>query len=119
MSNMRKVAIAVAIIGAGFADPAMSAVGEEEAKQLGTTLTAFGAEKAGNKEGTIPEYAGGNTTLPAGYAKGSGALADTIRQLLPDSAAEYTPTFRDLEYTDAPVGEFYESALVHDLMNVA
>ena len=31
----------------------------DEAKQLGTTLTPVGAEKAGNKDGTIPEYTGG------------------------------------------------------------
>lgn len=36
-------------------------------KQLGTTLTPWGAEKAGNKEGTIPEYTGGLTTPPANY----------------------------------------------------
>ena len=36
-----------------------AAVSADEAKQLGTTLTAVGAEKAGNKDGTIPEYTGG------------------------------------------------------------
>jgi hypothetical protein len=43
----------------------------EEAKQLGTTLTAVGAEKAGNKDGTIPAYTGGLTTPPASFQKGS------------------------------------------------
>ena len=38
------------------------AVTAEEARQLGTTLTPVGAEKAGNREGTIPEYTGGLTT---------------------------------------------------------
>ena len=38
---------------------ALAAVSADEAKQLGTTLTAVGAEKAGNKDGTIPEYTGG------------------------------------------------------------
>lgn len=42
--------------------PVMSAVSADEAKQLGTTLTPYGAEKAGNKEGTIPAYTGGYTT---------------------------------------------------------
>lgn len=40
----------------------------DEIKQLGTTLTAWGAEKAGNKEGTIPAYAGGLTKTPAGVS---------------------------------------------------
>jgi Protein of unknown function (DUF1329) len=44
----------------------------DDAKQLGTTLTAVGAEKAGNKDGTIPEYTGGMTTPPAGYKAGDG-----------------------------------------------
>jgi hypothetical protein len=38
----------------------------EEIKQLGTTLTAWGAEKAGNKDGTIPPYTGGLKQAPAG-----------------------------------------------------
>ena len=35
-----------------------------EADQLGITLTPVGAEKAGNKEGTIPAWDGGLTTPP-------------------------------------------------------
>jgi len=50
--------------------PAWAATAEE-AKQLGTTLTAVGAEKAGNKDGTIPAYTGGLATAPAAFQKGS------------------------------------------------
>jgi hypothetical protein len=51
-----------------------AAVSAEEAKQLGNNLTVFGAEKAGNKDGSIPEYSGGlpANTSPAGFKKGSG-----------------------------------------------
>ena len=59
-----------------FSTGAWGAVSAEEAKQLGTTLTPTGAEKAGNKEGTIPAYTGGLTTMPAGYQKGSGVRTD-------------------------------------------
>ena len=55
---------------------AHAGVTPDEAKQLGTTLTAFGAEKAANKDGTIPEYTGGLTALPAGFVKGSGMRPD-------------------------------------------
>jgi hypothetical protein len=55
---------------------AQAAVSPDEAKQLGTTLTAVGAEKAGNKDGTIPEYNGGLTTIPAAFVKGSGMRPD-------------------------------------------
>jgi hypothetical protein len=57
-------ALAAALAGAAYG------VSPEEAKQLGTTLTAVGAEKAGNKEGTIPAYTGGLTAAPANYDKG-------------------------------------------------
>ncbi len=76
MSNMHKIAIPVAMLAATLAGPAAATVSDEEAKQLGTTLTPFGAEKAGNKDGTIPPYAGGVTTPPAGYVNGSGVLPD-------------------------------------------
>lgn len=51
---------------------AVAAVTPDEAKQLGTTLTAIGAEKAANKDGTIPAYTGGLTTAPAGFKPGDG-----------------------------------------------
>ncbi|CAG4885131.1 conserved exported protein of unknown function [Georgfuchsia toluolica] len=47
-----------------LAHPSFAAVTAEEAKQLGTTLTEFGAEKAGNKDGSIPAYTGGLAKLP-------------------------------------------------------
>ncbi len=55
---------------------AQAAVSAEEARQLGTTLTPVGAERAGNKEGTIPAYGGGLTTAPAGFDKAKGVRPD-------------------------------------------
>ena len=52
------------------------AVNPEEAAELGTTLTGVGAERAGNAEGTIPEYAGGLTMLPPDFKAGSGVRPD-------------------------------------------
>ena len=46
----------LAVAGILGAHGAIAAVSAEEAKKLGTTLTEWGAEKAGNKEGTIPAY---------------------------------------------------------------
>ena len=62
-----KLKFVVAAITATFAGSALAAVSAEEAKQLGTTLTPWGAEKAGNKEGTIPAYTGEATKVPASY----------------------------------------------------
>ena len=46
-----------------------AAVTAEEAKQLGTSLTEFGAEQAGNADGSIPAYTGGLEKV-AGYDAG-------------------------------------------------
>ena len=72
----RKLTLVAALVAAAFATGAQAAVSAEEAKQLGTTLTAIGAEKAGNKDGTIPAYTGGTTTAPAGYKAGDGVRPD-------------------------------------------
>ncbi|PAU51141.1 outer membrane lipoprotein-sorting protein [Pseudomonas sp. PIC25] len=58
-------AIALALSASG----ALAAVSPQEAAKLGTTLTPFGAEKAGNAAGTIPEWTGGITQPPADYKK--------------------------------------------------
>lgn len=52
---------------------AMAAPTPEEAAQLGKTLTPFGAIKAGNADGTIPEWAGGLCKPPANYKPKRGA----------------------------------------------
>jgi hypothetical protein len=50
--------------------PACAAVSAEEAAKLKVELTPFGAEKAGNKDGTIPAWTGGHTTPVAGDRPG-------------------------------------------------
>jgi hypothetical protein len=68
--------IALSVLAAIGTLAANAAVTPEEAKALGTTLTAVGAEKAANKDGTIPAYTGGMTTPPAGYKAGDGLRPD-------------------------------------------
>lgn len=53
------------------AGSALAAVSPQEVAKLGASLTPFGAEKAGNAAGTIPEWTGGITKAPADY-KGAG-----------------------------------------------
>jgi hypothetical protein len=55
---------------------AVAAVSEQEAAQLGKNLTPVGAEKAGNKDGTIPEWTGGLTKAPADFKPGTGVRPD-------------------------------------------
>jgi hypothetical protein len=68
--------IALSVLAAIGTLAANAAVTPEEAKDLGTTLTSVGAEKAANKDGTIPAYTGGMTTPPAGYKAGDGLRPD-------------------------------------------
>jgi len=68
---------------ASLSTSALAAVSAEEAKQLGTTLTEFGAVKAGNKDGTIPAYTGGLTKAPAGYKANSGFWVNPFKDEKP------------------------------------
>ncbi|MDB5869510.1 MAG: hypothetical protein JWP96_1842 [Polaromonas sp.] len=67
---------ATALLALSLSVPAVAAVSADDAKQLGASLTEFGAVKAGNSEGTIPPYTGGLRKAPAGFTAGSGAWAD-------------------------------------------
>jgi hypothetical protein len=71
-----EVACIMAILAMVLAGSVLAAITPEEAAQLGKNLTALGAEKAGNADGTIPEYTGGMRTPPAGYVSGSGKWPD-------------------------------------------
>lgn len=59
-------------------------VSAEEAAKLKTELTPFGAEKVGNKEGTIPAWTGGYTQPIPGYVAGG---------RVPDPYADDKPVF--------------------------
>lgn len=67
MLNIKGVAVALVLL----AGNSLAAVSPQEAAKLGTSLTPFGGEKAGNAAGTIPAWTGGITQAPAGY-QGSG-----------------------------------------------
>jgi len=70
MARKSKLLIA-AMIGLGFVAQSFAAVAPDQAARLGKDLTPVGAEKAGNKDGTIPEWTGGLTRPPAGYKAGA------------------------------------------------
>lgn len=55
-----------AVISMAVSGSLLAAVSPEEAKQIGTTLTPWGAEIAGNADGSIPAYTGG-IKPPASY----------------------------------------------------
>ncbi|HEU4460053.1 MAG TPA: DUF1329 domain-containing protein [Methylibium sp.] len=65
--RMRLIALACA---AALGAAAQAAVTPEEAAKLKTELTPFGAERAGNKDGSIPAWTGGYTTPIPGFVNG-------------------------------------------------
>lgn len=68
--------ILLAALATAFGGAAYAGVSADEAKKLGSSLTITGAEKAANKDGSIPEYTGGLTAAPAGYKAGDGIRPD-------------------------------------------
>ena len=64
-------AVAVATL-VGFAAPASARLTDADAARLGADLTPMGAEKAGNKDGTIPAWTGGLCAPPSGWAAAKG-----------------------------------------------
>lgn len=71
---------ATATLWAGAATAQVSA---DEIKQLGGKLTEFGAEKAGNADGSIPAYTGGIKSAPADFKPGSGRYPDPFKDEKP------------------------------------
>lgn len=64
--NNNHIIAACALSAMAWAPYAGAAVSADEARQLGASLTEWGALKAGNAEGTIPAYSGG-IQPPANY----------------------------------------------------
>lgn len=64
------LAATAVIWGISLAAPAQAKPTPAELARLGADLTPVGAEKAGNKEGTIPAWEGGLTKPPAGWSPG-------------------------------------------------
>lgn len=68
MKTLKNIAALVSVSAVLLAAPlAKATMTPEEIDQLGKTLTPNGAEKAGNKDGTIPAWDGGLTQAPAGW----------------------------------------------------
>src|SRR5512133_3932560 len=98
---MTRRTLLVASLLALTAPPARAGISAEEARQLGAALTAVGAERAGNADGTIPAYEGGLTRPPPSFRPGSGTR--------PDPFADERPLFsvdaRNLDAHEARLTE--------------
>jgi len=73
MAMFKHARLAAFVAAAVFASAALAKAPASEVAKLGlkgTPLTPVGAERAANKDGTIPEWTGGITQPPAGYKVG-------------------------------------------------
>jgi len=77
MSQKNRIALAAAAVTLlGAASPAYAKLSDAEIARLGADLTPIGAEKAGNTDGTIPEWNGGLCAPPAGWSAGKAGFKD-------------------------------------------
>ena len=63
--------IAAACLGSLLAVPAFAKVSQGDVSRLGNDLTPVGAERAGNADGSIPEWNPNGTPVPANFIAGS------------------------------------------------
>ena len=68
--NMNKVTLLSLTISMVLSTGALAKIPAEQAAKLSSELTPLGAVRAGNKDGSIPEWTGGITKPPAGYTVG-------------------------------------------------
>ncbi|WP_333797744.1 DUF1329 domain-containing protein [Rheinheimera sp.] len=67
---MKKLTLLSSAIALVLSCGAMAKVAPDQVARLGADLTPLGAEKAGNKDGSIPAWTGGIQSAPAGYKPG-------------------------------------------------
>jgi hypothetical protein len=70
MNHSIRSAIAILCGALACSQQAGAAASREDAAKLKTTLTPMGAERAGNKDNTIPAWDGGYTKVAPGYKSG-------------------------------------------------
>ncbi|MGD9584620.1 MAG: DUF1329 domain-containing protein [Lysobacterales bacterium] len=70
MQIRKQMMIAALVAMAAGSGASLAGVSPEQAARLGNDLTPVGAIKAGNSDGTIPEWTGGITRPPEGYKAG-------------------------------------------------
>ncbi len=83
-----KHCLALGFIACALSSNAAAKVSADEAARLGKDLTPVGAEKAGNKAGTIPAWDGGLSKAPACYPGVGHRFCDPF----PDDRPLYTVT---------------------------
>lgn len=71
VTSRSKSAVLLGAMAAMLFSGAAAAAPDAQIARLGQDLTPIGAEKAGNKDGSIPAWKGGEMTAPAGWKPGT------------------------------------------------
>ena len=96
-----RVKSVVALVAALSWAHAQAQPAADQVKQLGATLTPWGAEVAGNKDGSIPAYTGGLSKAPPGFDISSGNWVDPYAnekptaQITASNMAQYADKLTD------------------------
>lgn len=89
---MNKLTLLSLALGLTLSGLSHAKVDEQQVKKLSGELTPMGAVRAGNKDGSIPEWTGGITSAPAGYTVGMHHLDP-----YPNDKIEFTITSANAE----------------------
>ncbi|GHE83752.1 DUF1329 domain-containing protein [Thalassotalea profundi] len=84
---MKKITLLSFAMSLAFSGASVAKVDAEQAKKLSNELTPMGAVRAGNSDGSIPEWTGGIQTAPKGYTVGQHHIDP-----YPDDKIKYTIT---------------------------
>ncbi|MBU2871644.1 DUF1329 domain-containing protein [Colwellia sp. E2M01] len=92
MNKVTVLSVAITMaVSLSTSTSAFAKITAEQAARLSTDLTPLGAERAGNKDGSIPAWTGGITKPPAGYEVGDHHLDP-----YPDDKIEFTITAKNV-----------------------
>jgi len=94
--SIKKIALVSLAVSMAFSGSVMAKVSQADAAKLSKELTAMGAVRGANADGTIPAWDGGITSAPAGYKAG-----DHHADPFPGDQVKYTVTAKNLaQYKD-------------------
>ena len=88
---MKKITVLSLAMSLAFSGATMAKIDAEQAKKLSAELTPMGAIRAGNADGSIPEWTGGIKSAPQGYTPGMHHLDP-----YPNDKVQYTITAQNV-----------------------
>ena len=108
MNNKKRFSIPLAAISLAVGAAMLSLQALADTTLGGEVLTRFGAEKAGNADGSIPAYTGGLTDIPASYVPGSGQFPNPFADEKPIAVVNAANMKEHEEFLTPTIKHFME-----------